>query len=206
MINYVEYLNLPTQIGVALAIAFLIMQVVGEVLELKGKSVSEIIKIRKWFARRKRERATMHDAIQTLGEVKAAFREFNAHYSSDNIRMRDEWINCVNKKLEQNDAWIKELDKKLDRNNQDTLALLIDHKRNAIIDFAAYVIDETKPVTREQFNRVFKLYKEYEEIIEANGLTNGEADIALRIISESYENHLRNHTFVENIRGYTTIE
>lgn len=57
-------------------------------------------------------------------------------------------------------------------------------------------------VTREQFNRVFKLYAEYEEIIEANGLTNGEVDIAYRIIKESYETHMRNHTFVEDALGY----
>lgn len=33
-------------------------------------------------------------------------------------------------------------------------------------------------------------------------MTNGEVDIAIRIIKEAYENHMRNHTFIENIRGY----
>ena len=79
---------------------------------------------------------------------------------------------------------------------------MIDSKRNTIINFAAKVIDKNCMVTREQFNRVFKLYAEYEEIIEANGLTNGEVDIAYRIIKESYETHMRNHTFVEDALGY----
>jgi len=83
-----------------------------------------------------------------------------------------------------------------------TLSLLIESKRNAIINFASYVIDEKNPVTREQFNRIFKIYEEYEEIIEANGLTNGEVDVAIRIIRESYEHHMRHHTFIEEIRGY----
>ena len=39
-------------------------------------------------------------------------------------------------------------------------------------------------------------------IIEKNEKTNGEVDIAFRIIQESYECHMRNHTFVEDIRGY----
>ena len=97
---------------------------------------------------------------------------------------------------------MRELNEKLDKNNADTLSLLIDGKRNTIIDFASKVIDENYPVTREQFNRIFKIYEEYEKIIENNNLTNGEVDIAYRIIKESYENHMKNHTFIENIRGY----
>ena len=77
-------------------------------------------------------------------------------------------------------------------------------ERNAIISFASLVIDESKPVTREQFNRIFKVHQEYESIIESNGMTNGEVDIALSIIKESYEKHMRNHTFVEGARGYPT--
>ena len=61
-------------------------------------------------------------------------------------------------------------------------------------------------VTREQFKRAFKIYAEYEDIIKDNGFTNGEVDIAIRIIREAYENHLRNHTFVEDVRGYTVAE
>lgn len=90
----------------------------------------------------------------------------------------------------------------MDKNNEDTLALLIDSKRNTIINFAHLVIDEDKPVTREQFNRIFKLYEEYKDIIRKNKMTNGEVDIAIRIIRESYETHMRHHSFVEDIRGY----
>ena len=43
---------------------------------------------------------------------------------------------------------------------------------------------------------------EYEEIIKDNDLQNGEVDIAIHIIREAYENHLRNGSFVEDVRGY----
>ena len=88
------------------------------------------------------------------------------------------------------------------KNNKDIVSLLIDSKRNNIINFASNVIDENSPVTREQFKRIFKLYEEYEKIIKENGFTNGEVDIAFRIITESYEKHMKNHTFIEDIRGY----
>ena len=202
MLEYLEYLNLPVKIGVAIVGLFLISQVIGELIELKGKTVPEIIKIRKYFARKKKERQTMRDMVQTIDDVKKTLNELNMHYSTDNINMRDNWIKSVNSKLEQNDIYIKKLEQMLDKNNRDTLSLLVDSKRNSIINFASFVINGKTPVTREQFNRIFKLYEEYEEIIKSNGMTNGEVDIAIRIIKEAYECHMKNHTFVEDLKGY----
>jgi hypothetical protein len=205
MLSYIEYLNLPTKITLILVISFLIFQIIGEILELKGKVVPEFMKIRKYFSRRKKEKQALKQVPETLEDVRTLINEVSEHYSLDNIDARNRWIDFVNKKLDENDKWIKELDKKIDKNNEDTLSLLIDSKRNTIINFASHVIDENSPVTREQFNRIFKIYQEYEDIIEKNNLTNGEVNIAFRIITEAYENHMRNHTFVENVRGYDDI-
>ena len=202
MIDYVEYINIPTKVAIAVIALFFIMQLVGEFLEFKGKVVPEFVKIRKIFARRKKERLMMQKMEKTLDQVQLTLDDLNRHYSTDNIHMRDEWIKRVNTKLEQYDISMAELDRKLDKNNSDTLSILIDNKRNAIISFASLVIDENKPVAREQFNRIFKLYQEYEAIIQSNGMKNGEVDIAIRIIREAYENHMRSHTFIEDVRGY----
>ena len=202
MIDYVEYINIPTKVAIAVIALFFIMQLVGEFLEFKGKVVPEFVKIRKIFARRKKERLMMQKMEKTLDQVQLTLDDLNRHYSTDNIHMRDEWIKRVNTKLEQYDISMAELDRKLDKNNSDTLSILIDNKRNAIISFASLVIDENKPVTREQFNRIFKLYQEYEAIIQSNDMKNGEVDIAIRIIREAYENHMRSHTFIEDVRGY----
>lgn len=202
MIDYVEYINIPTKVAIAVIALFFIMQLVGEFLEFKGKVVPEFAKVRKIFARRKKERLMMQKMEKTLDQVQLTLDDLNRHYSTDNIHMRDEWIKRVNTKLEQYDMSMAELDRKLDKNNSDTLSILIDNKRNAIISFASLVIDEDKPVTREQFNRIFKLYQEYEAIIQSNNMKNGEVDIAIRIIREAYENHMRSHTFIEDVRGY----
>lgn len=204
MINYIEFLNVPAKIAIVLVGLFLVIQVIGELLEFKGKVVPEFAKIRKVFARRKKERMLLQKMEKTIDQVQLTLDDLNQHYSTDNIRMRDEWMRLVNSKLEQYDKSISELGVKLDKNNSDTLSILIDSKRNAIISFASLVIDESKPVTREQFNRIFKVHQEYESIIESNGMTNGEVDIALSIIKGSYEKHMRNHTFVEDARGYPT--
>ena len=202
MLGYVEYLSLPTKVVFVVVCLLFIMQFVGEIVELTGKTVPEILKIRKYFKRKKEEREALKKVPFVLDEVKKSLVEFDAHYSKDNIQKRNAWIEAVNSQLKQNSESIKKFDETLDKSYADILALLIDNKRNTIINFASFVIDDKNPVTREQFNRVFKLYEEYEDIIEKNGMTNGEVDIAYRIITESYEEHMRNHSFVENVRGY----
>lgn len=219
MLNYIEYLKLPTKIAIVLVGLFFVSQVVGELLELKGKIVPEYLKIRKYFKRKKTERNALSKVTELLGEyqqmsqtiknVNRLLNDIDKHYSNDNIKMRDRWMKEVNehiasseRKRKEQDSLINELNIKLDKNNDITLSILIENKRSAIIDFASKVIDEKYPVTREQFNRILKIYEEYEDIIKENGLTNGEVDIAIRIIKESYEKHLKNHSFVEDIRGY----
>lgn len=222
MLNYIEYLNMPTKVTIVLVGILLSLQVIGEFLEFKGKIVPEYMKVRKYFARKKKERETIaqlpalieqfNQIPSTLERVETLLNDVEQHYSKDNITKRDDWMNLVNNKME----WVNskaieydnygtglaELEKKMDKNNEITLSLLIDNKRNSIINFASQVIDEKSSVTREQFNRIFKIYDEYETIIEENELTNGEVDIAIRIIRESYERHMRNHSFVEDVRGY----
>lgn len=197
-----EYLNLPGQIAFVLAALFFMSQIIGEIIELQGKAVPEIMKIRKYFSRKKKERETMERIPYMIQDFEKLLNSFESHYSADNISMRDGWMSSVNHKLEAQDEINKELIEKLDKNNSDTLSILIDSKRNTIINFAAKVIDDDYRATREQFNRIFKLYDEYEQIIEENGKTNGEIAISYDIIKEAYEKRLRSHTFVEDVRGY----
>lgn len=219
MLSNLEYLNLPTKIIVIIISFFVLSNIFGEILELKGKVVPEYIKIRKYFARKKKERIALskmtelldehQQMMQTIKNVNHLLGDIDKHYSKDNIAMRDGWMKEVNEHIVESecrkgeqDSLMRELSEKLDKNNAVTLSILIENKRSSIIDFASKVIDESYPVTKEQYNRIFKIYKEYEDIIKDNGLTNGEVDIAIRIIRESYEKHLKNHTFIEDVRGY----
>lgn len=212
MLDYLTYFNIPEKVFIVLFIVTFIINIIGELLEFKGKVVPEYVKFRKYFNRKKVERQTMKDVVAMMPEVKNAveilpavketLESLNSHYSKDNISMRNEWMDAVNEKQDRYDNWAKEFDKKLDENSQITLSLLIDIKRDAIINFASKVIDTQNLVTREQFKRIFKIYDEYESCIEAHGLTNGEVDVAIRIIRESYESHMREHTFIEDVKGY----
>ena len=200
---------MPVKITCTLVIIFFIIQAIGELLELKGLVVPEIVKLRKYFKRKKDERKIIAQVPETLAKVESLLSDVNEHYSKDNITKRNSWMDWVNERAKVYDAGIVDLErnmsileKKVEDNNLIAISLLIEVKRNAIINFASKVIDEKFPVTREQFNRIFKIYEEYEDIIEKHELTNGEVDIAIRIIEESYAEHMKNHSFIENIRGY----
>lgn len=202
MLNYIEYLNVPSQIAIALIAVLFVLQLIGEFLNFKGKAVPEIMSIRKYFARKKSERKVIRELPDTIQDLKNIVNNIDKHYNADNISMRDKWIDSVNKKLNIEDKLVRDLYKKIDEANKDIVSILVDNKKDTIIDFASRVSNSSVLVTKEQFNRVFKIYKEYEDLISKNGITNGEVDIAYRIIVESYEEHLSNHTFIEDTRGW----
>lgn len=193
---------MPTKIGIAIIILFVITQIVGELLEFKGKVVPEFIKIRKYFSRKKNEKAQIN---QTLQQVQILLNDVNNHYSEDNIAKRNEWMQWVNDRAKVYDDAVSELtllQQALMSNNELTLDLYININRNRIIDFASKIANENVSVSREEFNRIFKIHNDYEAILEKHNRTNGEVDIAIRIIEESYENHMKQHSFIEDVRGY----
>ena len=201
--EFLAYLNVPTIVIAMLVAIFAILQLIGEIVEFFGKTVPEILKVRKMFARRKQEREENRLLLQS---VQTLLDDVNQHYSVDNITKRNAWMQWVNERAEVYDASVTELTSLKDAlaaSNELTLDLYINVNRNRIIDFASKIANEDAVVSREEFNRIFRTYDSYEEILEKYGKTNGEVDIAMTIIKDSYANHMKNHTFIEDIRGYS---
>lgn len=201
--EFLAYLNVPTIVIAIFVAIFAVLQLIGEIVEFFGKTVPEILKIRKVFARRKREREENRLLLQS---VQTLLDDVNQHYSADNIAKRDAWMQWVNERAVVYDASVAELTSLKDAlaaSNELTLDLYINVNRNRIIDFASKIANENVMVSREEFNRIFKTYQEYEDILEKYDKTNGEVEIAMTIIKESYTNHMKNHTFIEDVRGYS---
>ena len=207
MIGLIEFLGLENTLIVAIAVGIVLAsQIVGEILELTGKVVPEFLKIRKYIKRKRNEKK---EAAQTLEQVKQLLADVNSHYSQDNIAKRDDWMHWVNERATMYDDSIvainntlTEVSQALRDNTKLTEEMFIQNSRDRVIDFASKAGSDDAVVSREEFNRIFKVYNDYERFLEERNLTNGEIDIAYRIIKESYENHMRHHSFVENIRGY----
>lgn len=204
LLKGIEFLGIPATIAVILVGLYLIINIIGCILDFKGKVVPEIINFRRYLRRKKEEKEKQAKLLERLA---AKLDSFEGHYSPEKIAQRNEWMDWVNKRAEVYDASVKELTKfkdTLEANNELTLDLYINVNRNRIIDFASKVVNENVAVSREEFNRIFKVHAQYEEILDKYGKTNGEVDIAYRIITEAYENHMKNHSFIEDLRGYQT--
>lgn len=206
MLDYLKYLTecfgVPMMVIGTIVVVIVIMNLVGELLEFKGKMVPECMKVRKYFTRKKKERETLKKMPEMINEIKIEFADFNSHYSNDNIAARNDWINTVNSKLENNEEAVREIKSKLDTQSEAIVALLVDNKRETIISFAEKVSDDDFPATREQFTRIDRIYQEYERIISERGLKNGEVDVAYKIIEEAYQSRLKSHTFIEDVRWH----
>ncbi len=201
-IEIAQWVGIPVSIVIGIAILYIITSVIGCILDFKGKIWPEIINWRRWRRRKKEEKEKQAKLLERLAEK---LESFESHYNPDNIAKRNEWMQWVNDRAEVYDASVKELTtfkEALEVTKELTLDLYINVNRNRIIDFAGKVINENATVSREEFNRIFKIYDEYEAILEKYGKTNGEVEISIRIIREAYEVHMRNHTFIEDSRGY----
>lgn len=206
MLGYLEYLKLPAAVAGAIVGILLVANLVGELLELKGKVVPEFMKLRKYWKRKREEK---REQAETLKEVKKLLTDVNDHYSADNISKRDAWMDWVNSRAEVYDNSIIEIKDNLamvtaalQDNSKLTEELFVQSSRDRIVDFGILVADGEKIISREQFHRIFKVHENYEKFLKKHGLKNGETDIAMRVIKESYATHMREHTFLEDVRGY----
>lgn len=202
MIAYIEYLKVPATWGAIVIGILFVANLIGELMELKGKVAPEVLKMRKYFARKKRERQTLAELPETLADVKKSLNEMNAHYSADNISKRDNWMQSVDSKQEQDHKWIESLSEILSQIQATVLSIRIENMRSEIIAFSSVVIDPEAPATRDQFDRIFRMHADYEKILEEHQKTNGETTIAMHIITEAYEERMRRHAFIEDVRGY----
>lgn len=103
----------------------------------------------------------------------------------DDISDRLDDVENINRA--QNDMF-KLLNEKVDKNE-------IDRIRYEILYFAAQLRHGSVDFTLNDFKRIFKIYKKYEDLLKANGLTNGQMDVEYGYIVECYNRLSRDGKF-----------
>ena len=89
MLGYLEYLKMPATIGAIIIGLLLVMQIIGEIIEFKGKTAPEFMKWRKYFKRKREERKALKDLPVKIQEFNETLSKFNKHYSPENIKKRN---------------------------------------------------------------------------------------------------------------------
>ena len=100
--------------------------------------------------------------------------------------------------LEKHDNWqyreITKMYKGIENIETELLDNNLERKRKYILDFCSSLSNGQKQ-NREAFNNVFKTYKNYEELLSAHNMENGQAEESMKFISEKYQEFLRNGEF-----------
>lgn len=87
---------------------------------------------------------------------------------------------------ESRDSAIDKIGEKLAKLTDMFIDKQINDYRWEIINFASNVVAE-KPCNKDAYIHCFKTYEKYEKVLEENGLENGEVEISMEIINESYK-------------------
>ena len=200
-VDALKALGIPGIVVACLLGLLFMLNIIGSILDVKGKVWPEIINFRGW-RRRKKEEKEKQEIL--LADVKTTLDEMKVHYSPEKIAERDAWMCWVNSRAKVYDAALDELlllQDRLKENNEITLNLYINTNRHRILDFARMVADDNALVSREEFNRIYTVNKEYHEILAKYHEENGEVDKAMKLIDEAYDYRLKHRSFIEDIRG-----
>lgn len=193
-------------VAIVLVSIWLILHIIGFILDIKGKVLPEIINIRRYVRRKKAEKKRQEDLLERLEKKLASFEK---HYNKDNIAKRNDWmkdvdnraVTCGNQMADIKDTLL-EVTQALNTNTKMTEDMFVETSRDRIIAFAERAADENIVLSREQFRRIDRVYQDYEKFLKERGRQNGEVDIAYEAIQDGYKYRLQHHSFLEDVKGY----
>lgn len=196
MQDFLELLGgwgVPVGIVGAIAAFIAILNFVYFILDKGGKVAPAFLNIVKHIKEKKQEKE----------DLRAFLKDIRGHYSPENIKKRNDWMDWVNERAKNYDAAVDEL-KSLETvfqvNNKLTEEMYIQNCRTIIIDFAHKIRDPEYIASEEEYRRVFNVHEEYENFNRAHNRTNGETDRAMKVINKRYNQCMMDRTFLEDLR------
>lgn len=117
-------------------------------------------------------------------------------------KQQEETLNKNVEELARLSATVSEMQKRLDETFGFALSTWVDNQRNTILNFANRLVKNDKNVSNEEFKHIMSLHQDYEDTLAKYNMSNGQVDVAYRIITDDYKRRLENREFIEDIRGY----
>ena len=164
LLKGIEYLGIPMAVAVALVGIWLVLHIIGFVLDIKKKAVPEIINIRGRIRRKKEDK-------QMIKECRDLLSEFNTHYNKDNITKRNDWMNGVNKSVKNIEKLDGKIDKLLDDLEQvksNVLENEADRLRSELFDCGNRCRRNIR-LHPEEWEHIKDVYAKYSNVLHQNG-------------------------------------
>lgn len=183
MLNYLETLNTPEWIVLIIVFLIVIVEIIKIISTLWGVIAPKIFKISTNASRKKEiEKIILsnQEEIQKIKEEQLKDREASKKADKD---------------LKEG---LSKTDEKLDKINDLVLSMRIENMRKTLLSFASEAGGGNKKHTKEQYEEIFSLFQDYEELLKENGMTNGRVNISMEIIKEKYKHHILHNSFLDS--------
>ena len=182
MLNYLERLSIPESFILIVIGLAVIAEIVGWISKIWGVVAPRFFKISTANSRKKEIEKVI---LSNQNEIRLLKEKHNADMEKSDeadLALKDE-INKTNEKLDK----ISDL----------VLKMRIENMRKTLLEFASD-IGSGKICTKEQFNEMFILYRDYEDLLKEHHMTNGRVDISMEIVREKYKYNVLHSGFLED--------
>lgn len=140
--------------------------------------------------------AVQEAAIKALENKITEYDKINHDHWQVSIDYREKYAydqNAIMEQLSSLTNLINSLQKKIDENE---LRKQVDGLRTTIISFATSLGNPQFRPSLDHYNNIFAKIEEYEEVLEKNGLENGQTTVSVKIIKRHYEQALERGDFL----------
>lgn len=103
------------------------------------------------------------------------------------------------KKIQQMESHLFEITESLKSLTDTVIMIQIENKRAKLLNAPSIVSDLSKPVSAELYNDLFKTYYEYEVLLKNAGMENGQADLSMEVVKNSWVKRTEEGLFTESI-------
>ena len=189
MLQNLTFLNAPTFIVLVLLLIIIVAEIVRGTTTIWGFVAPKLFGIKTKLQERKELDQMIlgcQECIHKISETQDAIVEQQNIDRSNSIK----YDNRIREDM-------KSLHDEIKNVTSAVINIQISNLRSRILNFATDLTDGKK-FTREAFDEILADYKEYEDTIEANGLTNERVNISHSIILDFYKRYELNHEFLED--------
>lgn len=161
IIDALKNWGIPATVISIIVGCFILIQIIGEIIELCGKTVPVFCKVRKLITKYieyRKKKAGQYARMETTlaavniqqQDVKKALDEMNKHYDTDNIAKRDKWMLDVNTKMK----WVDERAKVYDASVKELNAIIeVVKKQSENIEKQQQALDMNNKMTSEMYKQ-----------------------------------------------------
>lgn len=169
-------------------------ELLKEITELAKTTAENLDKLQKRHSKDEEEfRNNLNTYIEESRKDRKAIHDEIAKFTTNRVNDRQQSLQ-IQKELKDSIKGLVDGQKERDAKIENLTDMFVDKEVNdyrwEIINFATKVSEE-RPCNKDSFKHCLRTYEKYEKLLEKYGLENGEVEISMEVVNESYKKKLQ---------------